>query len=348
MPKATLDAYRYAGEILLPALGLARHPFVVQSPGSGGTSSRAFKVVIERGPALLLRIFDDAARARRTAAALRHLEKRGVPAPRLKHADLSPVNRIARRNGFPLYATAETWIDGVRALEAPNPESVAMLAAELLARFHAISRSRWGRPGGLPELRPYAATLMAQALALLSDLEARRILDEREAGAARARVLGWKPALMRIGTFHLCHNDANRRNFILTPEKALVAVDVRRISYEPCAEEVANALYHFCRSDASLAARFLERYLKSATPSCRTTWERAGAFYTFLNTLKRLHRRTGPQAATVVHEDETAPGAPPGVDARIPQWKEAILTLTPPPRVWPEPGSPPPAGLQLT
>src|SRR5262245_31821560 len=134
----TLDAYAYAREVVLPALGFWHHPFVIQSPGQGGTASRAFRLVIERGPSLLVRTFDDAARARRNAASLRHLERLGLPAPRLVYADLSPVNVLRARRGNPRYATAESWIEGVRAIDAPNEAAVALQLGDLLARFHTF------------------------------------------------------------------------------------------------------------------------------------------------------------------------------------------------------------------
>jgi Ser/Thr protein kinase RdoA (MazF antagonist) len=343
MAKDPLDAYAYTRQILLPALGLQNHPFVILRPGAGGTASRAFRISIERAPGILLRLFDDRARAGRSARALRHLERVDLPAPRLKHAELRWTSLFSRSNGFPRYATAETWIEGVRAIQAPNEEAVAMQIAQLLARFHAVTRPRWGRPGGLPEIRPYAATTLAMAAAMLNDLTSRGILSEAERVEASARMNAWRGALLKIGTFQLVHNDANRRNFIVTPEKTVVPVDVQRISYEPCAEEVANALYHFCRRDEAMAARFLERYLAAAAPKSRESWERTGLFFTAFNTLKRLHRRTGPEARAIVSADEVAPGDPPGVDARIPQWKATLTTLPRPPKIWPEPGSAPPS-----
>lgn len=329
----SLDPHAYAREVVLPALGLVHHPFVVQRPGQGGTASLGFKLVIERGASLLVRAFDDLARARMNAAALRHLERLGLPAPRLLHADLSPVNAILPRRGFPKYATAETWIEGVRAIDAGNEGAVALQVADLLARFHAFTRPRWGRPGQLPVPRPYARTIAGVAAGFVRDLERRAIFTVSEAGESLRRLSAWRETLRSIRTFQLVHNDANRRNFVLTPEKTLVAIDVRRISYEPCAEDVANALYHFCRHDATLADRFTGRYLEKAAPESRASWERTGIFFTAFNTLKRLHRRTGPRAAEVVHPGENAPGAPPGVDARIPQWKEQLLTLPGPPAV---------------
>ncbi len=344
MPAGTFDAYAYARRVLLPGLGLQNHPFVIQRPGAGGTRSRALKIVIERAPTLLVRLFDDMGRARRNAGALRYLERLNLPAPRLKHADIHWSNRFFRSDGLPRYGTAETWIDGTRALEAPDEEEAALSVAGLLARYHGVSRTSWGRPTGIPEIRPYASTTLSAVSEMIQDLLSRGVFGGSEAAEAGARLAAWRGALMRIGTFSLVLNDANRRNFILTSEKETVAIDIRRISFEPCAEEVANALYHFCRHDEAFAARFLNTYVAAATPLCRETWERTGAFFTALNTLKRLHRRTGPDAAAIVDAAETPPGAMPGVDARTPQWKQALLTLPRPLRVWPEPGSAPPEG----
>jgi len=331
MKRSLPDARIYAERVVLAALGCEGRPLAIRPPGAGGTASQACRLDIEGAPSLLLRFFDDRARALRSAGALRHLERLGLPAPRLAFADVRITNRILRPEDLPLYATAETWIEGTRVIESPDEEGAALSVAGLLARFHAICRPRWGRPGGFPEIRPYAGTTLAAAGRMIADLRTRGILDKAEGAEAISRLERWRRLLTGIDVFHLVHNDANRRNFILTMEGTLFAIDVRRISYEPCAEEIANALYHFCRRDETLAGRFVETWLRSATPSCRETWERFGPFFTAFNTLKRLHRRSGPRAASIVHPGENAPGAPPGLDARIPVWKEALLTLEDPP-----------------
>jgi len=328
MPEAAFDVYAYARQVILPALGLQNHPFIIQRPGAGGTSSAAYKLVIERAPTLLVRIFDDIGRARRSAHALKHLERHDLPAPRLRHADVSFLNRFARTNGIPRYSTTETWIEGTRALEQPDETAVALSVAELLARYHSVSRSRWGQPTLVGEVRPYAKTTMRLATGMILGLQARGVLSPSQATEALTRFNAWMPMLLRSTTYHLCLNDANRRNFIVTPQKSLVAIDVQRITYEPCSEEIANALYHFCRRSEALALLFVEKYLEAATPSCRLTWSRTGPFFVALNTLKRLHHRTA-QAGDV--------------EALVPAWREALLTLRAPTRVWPDPGSDPPA-----
>lgn len=337
MPEATFDVYAYARQVILPALRLQNHPFVIQRPGQGGTSSAAWKIVIERAPALLVRFFNDVGRARRSALALKHLERHDLPAPRLKHADIHWTNRFSRSNGVPRHSTTETWIDGTRALEAPDEEVTAIRVAALLARFHAVTRGRWGPPALLGDVRPYARTTMKLAMGMIHDLRARGVLSPGEATEASARSNAWMRMLLKLTTFHLCLNDANRRNFIVSTGKTLVAIDVQRISYEPCAEEVSNALYHFCRRDEKLAARFIDAYLAAATPSCRETWRRSGPFFTALNTLKRLHRRTAPGAPAIAGAEERDASQPP-----LAAWKRILTTLPSPPLIWPEPGSAPP------
>lgn len=336
MLQRPIDPYAYAREILLPSLGLQHHPFTITLPDPGGTASHVVRVTIERAPSLLVRFFKGAARAHRNVLALRHLERLDLPAPRLKLADTALSNRFVRRNGLPRYTTAETWIDGARAVEAEDEEATALDVARLLARYHSHSRPRWGRPEGPPEVRPYYFVTFHRLSRMIRDLVSRGVMSEEEAGEASARFRQWKGALMKLGTFHLVHNDASRCNFIVVSGKegrTVHAIDVQRISYEPCGEEVANALYHFCRNNQGLASKFLHGYLEAATPSCRQTWERTGEFFTALNLLKRVHRRTGPTA-----------GAEPltGSDPRITGWKNIITSLRKPPRIWPEPGSAPP------
>ncbi len=102
MPESTFDVYAYARRLILPSLALQSHPFVIQRPGAGGTSSTAWKMTVERGPSLLVRFFSDIGRARRSASALKHLERHDLPAPRLKHSDLGFMNRFARHNTKPV------------------------------------------------------------------------------------------------------------------------------------------------------------------------------------------------------------------------------------------------------
>ncbi|MBI3448837.1 MAG: aminoglycoside phosphotransferase family protein [Acidobacteria bacterium] len=331
MSETTFDVYGYASGVVLPSLHLENHPFVVGRPGGGGTSSSAWKITIERAPSLLVRFYADLGRARRSSIALRHLERLDLPAPRLRHADLHPFNRFSRTNGYPRYATTESWIEGTRALESPDEPGVALAVARLLARYHTATRTRWGAPTLLGELRPYAKTTMTAALRMIRELGAAGTLGPAEVKEAGARFNAWMPMILKLSTYHLCLNDANRRNFIVTPEGALVAIDIQRISYEPCAEELANALYHFCRRDEILAGRFVETYLAGAGASARETWRRSGPFYTALNTLKRLHRRF-------------ASGEPSDADPNVPlaAWKQILTSLAPPQRMWPEPGSDPP------
>jgi hypothetical protein len=324
MPRLPIDPYAYAREFLLPPLGLQNHPFVIHLPEPGGLASHVVKVTIERAPALLVRFFKGRARARRSALALRHLGRLGLPAPRLMFDDTGLANPLLRRNGLPRYATAETWIEGVRALEAEGEEEVVEMVARVLARYHAFTRSRWGRPAGPLEVRPYHMVTLTRVSRMTRDMVARGVLEPEEAAEARARFGAWKRTLRRQETFHLVHNDASRSNFIVsdsTEKRSIIPIDVQRVSYEPCSEELANAIYHFCRNEASLAERFLTAYLEAAVPSCRETWRQTGTFFTALNNLKRLHRRTGPSA-----------GADPltGSDPRTTEWKQTITSLSPP------------------
>jgi len=336
MPQPALDVYAYARQVLLPGLGLGNHPFAVHLPEPGGTASHVVKITVERAPSLLLRFFKGRGRARRSALALQHLERAGLPAPRLRMADTSVMNPLLRRNGQPRYATAETWIEGIRAVEAPDEEEAALMVARVLARYHSVSRGRWGRPEGLPEVRPYHLATLSLVSRMVRDLTSRGVMSAEDAARAQSRFGAWKAALMKLGTFHLVHNDASRCNFIISggkKNKEVIPIDVQRISYEPCSEEIANAMYHFCRNDSAMAAKFLEAYLEAATPSCRETWSRTGEFFTALNMLKRLHHRTGAAKGAEPLEES---------DPRIAEWKSIFLDLPKPPPIWPEPGSAPP------
>jgi hypothetical protein len=333
----TFDAYGYAREILLPSLGLGNHPFVVKATGREGTSSHLSRIVVERGPSLLVRSFTSRGRAARNGAALRLLADRGLPAPKLIFADISPANPLLRRRGLPRWATTEEWIDGIPAVEAAGTdlEKIALQVATILARYHGVTRGRWGGPGFPGDLRPFAAHTLATARRMLGDLVRRGIMKGSAAESARGRYDGWRRQLMKIGTFQLIHRDANRRNFVIPADKkaeGVIPIDLHRLSFGAGAEDIADALHHFCRSSESLSRRFIDRYLDEAQPASRLCWDRAGSFYIALNALKRLHKRTDPAA---VNRISTA-------DERMAEWMGQALHLAPPPLIWPEPGSAPP------
>lgn len=337
MPPITFDAYGYAREILLPSLNLAHHPFVIKAAGRKGGASRLARLVVERGPVLLVRIFDGRERARRNVLALRLLENLNLPAPRLELDDTSPANLLLRRRGLPRWATAETWIEGVPAVEAPgkDTEKVALQVASLLARYHAVTRSRWGRLGPRLDPRPFHAYVLSRVRRMFRDLVNRGVAKASTAEAALARYEDWRKTLMKLGTFQLIHRDANRHNFIIPADKkadGVIPIDLHRLAYGAASEDVADALHHFCRSSKSLALRFLDHYLDEARPASRVTWDRTGDFFISLNALKRLHKRTRPEAPDRLRS----------ADARMGQWLGQATTLSSPPRIWPEPGSAPP------
>jgi hypothetical protein len=337
MSQATLDTYAYVREVLLPALDLRHHPFVVQRPPGGGTVSSLVKVVVERGPVLLVRIWSSRGRARANAAALRFLEARGLPGPRLKLEDTGAANVLLRPKGLPRWVTAETWVEGTPAVEVPSGEAerVALLVASVLARYHAVTRSRWGRPGPLWDPRPWHAFVLATARTMIRDLAGRGVLRAAQAEEARHRYGIWKSSLMKVGTFQLVHRDVNRRNVIVPEDRKrqeVTLVDLHRLSFRTGAEDVADALHHFCRADGALGRKFLARYLDEAAPSSRVCWERTGPFFVAVNALKRLHRRTDPAAADRLGGD----------DPRIGAWRDEAMAIPRPPLVWPEPGSAPP------
>lgn len=337
MPLPPFDAYGYTREILLPQLDLHNHPFVVHRPPGGGTVSSLVKVVVERGPVLLVRLWSSRSRARSSAAALRLLEARGLPAPRLKLEDTGLANLLLRPRRLPRWATAETWVEGTRPVDAPEEdhERIALMVATVLARYHAVTRSRWGSPGLLSDPRPWHRFVLSTARMMLEHLNGRGVLRGALCEAALMRYGAWKSNLMKVGTFQLVHRDVNRRNFIVPEDRKseeVTPIDLHRLSFRAGAEDVADGLHHFCRENPTLARKFLARYLDAASPSSRVSWERTGPFFVALNALKRLHRRTDP----------SAPDRLPAGDPRMASWVEEAITLPRPPLVWPEPGSAPP------
>ncbi|HXI02958.1 MAG TPA: aminoglycoside phosphotransferase family protein, partial [Candidatus Saccharimonadales bacterium] len=328
MASVAFDLYAYARGVLLPQLGLRNHPFVVKAPGASGTASRTARIVVERGPVILLRIFPNRARARRNGAALELLGRMDLPAPRLMLEDTNPANRLIRPSGMPRWVTAETWIDGTPAVEAPEKETekIALMVASVLARYHAVTRGRWGRPGLLSDPRPYHSHVLGIARRMIRDLSVRGILGPAVAATAEERFTAWRRNLMKLGTFQLTHRDANRRNFIVPADKkatTIVPVDLQRLMFGAGSEDVADALHHFCRHSPSLARKFVNHYLEEAAPASRLTWTRTGEFFIALNALKRLHKGTTPGAPDRLTAD----------DPRMASSREEALALPAPPLI---------------
>lgn len=286
---------RYVAQWLLPVMGIAGRTFTILSPGTAGTRSSVRIVRIDGMPPLLLRAFDQRRRAVKNAEALRHLDALGLAAPRLVAHDLAArPGRLFRAGADHPFITVETWIDGTPHADLrgePAVEATAQVAL-VLARWHAVTRLRWGRPSGQP-LRSFASYTLLGVRRMTRALAAGGWLPEAESRQTYQRFCAWQGALAELDLFSLVHNDANRRNFIVTSSGEAVPVDLHRLSYEPFPEEVVNAIYHFCRKDDALRDRFLDVYFDHAEPAARFTWESTRGFFEPLNYLKKMYRRAG-------------------------------------------------------
>ncbi|MFQ5845121.1 MAG: phosphotransferase, partial [Planctomycetota bacterium] len=217
-----------------------------------------------------------------------------LPAPRLVFWDLSRRARLAGADGPARpFVTVETWIEGTpHALlsDAAAAREAALGVAVLLARFHAVRRCRWGRPAA-GRARSFVSYTMLGVRRMLRRLESRGWLGAPQARGALAAFADWKETIGRIGTFNLVHNDANRRNFVLTPAGEVMPVDLHRLAYEPFQEELVNVLYHFCRKEEGLAPAFLETYFARAGDEARDAHSSMVGFFKPLHYLKKMYRR---------------------------------------------------------
>jgi len=300
----------YIARSVLPAMGIAGRSFALRAPRQAGTRSSLHVVDAEGIPLLLLRVFDHRGQAARNAAALRHLEARGLPAPRLVFHE-----------GWRSNITVETWIEGTPhadLADAKTASAAALGVATLLARFHAVTRASWGRPEAAlrPRLVSFAAAALRSARRMLWRLAGGGWFAGSQAAALQARFGSWKEAISTLDTFSLVHNDANRHNFLVGSEGQVTPVDLHRLAYEPFPEEVVNALYHFCRKDADLGELFLRRYFLTAGEASQRTFDRTRGFFEPLNYLKKMHQRS----ASAVARD----------DAKMLRWRDLVLALEPP------------------
>lgn len=311
-----LDAQRrYVASTLLPAMGLTDRPFVVEPPSDTGTRSSLGVIRIEGLPPLLMRTHSHRRQVSATVEALRHLESRRLPAPRLVHHDVQLRSFLT--GGRP-FVTVETWIEGRRlsSLDEVTSRDASIKVAALLARFHGVTRPEWGPPRAARFVSFETFTLRG-ARRMLRELKAGGWLDSRRAADLEAGFASWKETLAALGPHSLVHSDANRHNFILTPAGEVCPVDLQRINYEPFQEEVINALYHLCRKDDDLAERFVHTYFVHAGAAARATFEATRTFFEPLHYLKKMYRR---------HQQQ-APGPD---DAKMNRWSAIVSRLEPP------------------
>ncbi|HKY33760.1 MAG TPA: aminoglycoside phosphotransferase family protein [Candidatus Polarisedimenticolia bacterium] len=294
----------YVESSLLPLMGIKGRPFELH-PAGPGTRTAPTLIRIEGMPPLLLRAFPRRRQAVKNAEALRHLDALGLPAPRLVAHDLSVPARLVGASSTRPFITVETWIEGTTHADLPEPEparTAALDVARLLARFHAVTRPRWGRPEG-SRFRPFPSHTLLGVRRMCRALERHGWIDPEEARAAGARFESWRDTLCGIETYSLVHNDANRRNFVVGPQGEIVAVDLHRVAYEPFAEELVNALYHFGRKDEALASSFQEAYFEVAGPEALRWFGAMRRFFEPLNYLKKMYRRAV-SGKTLGSEDE--------------------------------------------
>lgn len=281
----------FVGRKVLPSLGIADR-FVVEPAPDPGTRSSLWLIRIEGKRPLLLRSHPHPRQAAASVAAMRHLETLDLPAPRVVFHHIPLTAWLIPGRG-PRCTTVETWIDGVAHARLTDPASIGpatLSVAELLARVHSVTRGRWGRPDR-PASGSFAAGALRVARRMLRDLVKAGWLAEASGGLVENEMETWRERIDAIRSFSLVHNDFNRHNVVVTASGAVALVDLHRIAYEPFCEEVLNALYHFTRKDADLAALFEETYFKCAgEPSRRLFYETRG-FFEPLHFLKKMHRR---------------------------------------------------------
>src|SRR5213594_1806170 len=273
----TAEAEEYVARAVLTEMRIAGRRFTVAPPPVQGTRSSLHLVRADGMPPLLMRAFAHRGQAARNANSLRHLDTVGLPAPRLVFHDLWPV-----------HVTVETWIEGVRHADLEKSEAAGVAALEVagvLARYHAVTRTVWGRPNLALRARVFSfvGSTLVIARRMVGDLSARGLLSEAEAGHLIDRFASWKETIGGITTFSLVHNDANRHNFVVASSGEVTPVDLHRLAYEPFPEEVINALYHFCRKDAAMSGRFLDRYFASTGGQAYAMFDRTRGFFEPLN-----------------------------------------------------------------
>ena len=224
--------------------------------------------------------------------ALRHLNARGLPVPRL-HCWSVRARFAAPRH----YLTIEERVAGHTIEDVPAEQRATALAAiaRALAAFHS-ARRRWrGRPA-LP--RPGGSTA-AYLPRVLERLQRLTLHAPDGVGLLTGELRRSAAGLDHAGSWVLLHGRVNRGNVLIDDTRA-TWIDLGSVHYGEPARDLVRALHRLCNGPDEARA-FLGYYLPDAPAGAEDRFARAEAFYAcdylLLETGRQVRLWSGDDAA---------------------------------------------------
>ncbi|MBI4605195.1 MAG: aminoglycoside phosphotransferase family protein [Planctomycetes bacterium] len=253
-------AAAYVGRRLLPRLGLAGASFELAAPGSGLRSVVFF--LSAEGRELVLRLVEGRGDARWLAAAVDLFAARSLPAPRPVCRDVSVWTRL--RWGWAAFV--EERVQGVPA-SAGMPREALRAMGRAYGRVHAVGSDGWDRPHALRR-GDYMGDRLRRAARLASEAADR---------APAALAVRLREALSELESsrppcpvrYSLCHNRVTPSNVVLGPCGECVLIDLERVKFGSCLEELARIEAEVLGGSQEALAALLEGYRE---PAPRDLW----------------------------------------------------------------------------
>ena len=260
---------------ILPALARQAAHFSLE-PVSRGSRNLIWFLTVADGGRYVLKAVSKRFRIKNIIWAHAHLERRGIPVPRLFFADRAW--KTAGTMGY--YFACEERVDGTPLDELGDGRRHHIAqAAALFARMHAERSFRWGKLKSFQVLgfRDYLmrkTSERAQALAASGGMPGGSSADSLVAWFERK-----KSAIKPFARFSLCHGDVNMKNILLCPDNKIRLIDTEAFKFLPFQIEYFRLAYALCGFDEALHRQFRDAYTTASTKKNRRELERCGPLY---------------------------------------------------------------------
>ena len=257
-------------ERVLPAMGLAGRDLALTIPELG-LSSLVFLVDVEGSAGFVVRVAHHKKGRRdllRRIRAGRFWAQRGLPTPRVLHADLSDATR--RRSGF--WLLCEERIRG-RNLVGPTCEPADFAAVgRALARVHAVSR-RWHHGSFYqPRVGPFGYRLVKRHDEWTRRLAQLGVVEAELTGAHRAW-LDRFPELHRGGPFQLIHRRCTESDVMVDEAGQGWVLEPQRCGFGCFLTDLVRAEERICRRLPERVAGLHEGYFGAVAPERRAQYD---------------------------------------------------------------------------
>lgn len=285
---------RYLTTVLCPALGIAPIFDEVDLPENSAKST--ILLVRPRGrPAFVLRCLSSASEAEKLVRVARFVGERGLPAPRLIHAEVSPAH--FKQHGFG--AVVEELVEGSHAEGGAATQEEITGLAKSLARLHATENSQYGSLGKLKNGQFFDAMILTKIENRLAEIS-KFDPDFKKAwkGQIVAFVKSFRKKWDKDGSYALTHDKINTANVIFTADGRALFLDIVSMRFGAPGKDLAAALYYFCSTEGD--EKMLKRvYFDALRTERRIHYERFEPLYRMWHHLGRwaaksqsLHKRS--------------------------------------------------------